>query len=643
MKPPYPPDALAKDKVEALAQILGLDLPHSEQWDFVQSELSQDLQAAPGSGKTTLIGLKLALLAGAWTSRTRGICVLSHTNTAKDEIINRLTASPDGRRFLQYPHFIGTIQSFANTFLALPAIRALGYEVQAVDDDVYKAAALRLLERREFSTLRSFLGRRRDGLDSVTQAVFVCEAGKLKVVGPGGSAPADPYTTTSGRQYDRLKRHLAKEGVFRYDDMYSIAEWYLTQNPEIAVAVSQRFPFVLLDEMQDTSDVQQHLLDLVFSSGVVVQRVGDVNQGIYSDGTPTSARASAFPAPLTAELPVSQRFGPKIADMASALTIRRQQRISGAGPDTQIGLLLFDDHSVLEVVPAFERMAHALVPHEVLVSNPPRVLGARLAKGTSSKYPQSLTCYLPEYAPAARVVARGDLISTVRAAGARWAAGGSDHEAVAELWEGVRTTMRPALTVPLPSLSRLERSVTTAGGQLRLVLRDLLMGSGDTDEGTWKSATARLLELVPDIAQVPLRDVPELAKSLSFVQRQKSNVIGVVATHDDQALPLQVPSVAGSIQGAKGETHAATLLLECLDRRGSKHDIQETLKLLVGGDIQRAQVTVQRAAQLIFVGATRPTHLLVLATHRKHAAPYTEHLVARGWSIHEVSDQFRNA
>ncbi|MFK0120400.1 UvrD-helicase domain-containing protein [Streptomyces sp. NPDC090994] len=642
MKPPYLPDALVKDKVEALAQILGLDLPHAEQWDFVQSELSQDLQAAPGSGKTTLIGLKLALLAGAWTSRTRGICVLSHTNTAKDEIINRLTAVPDGRRFLQYPHFIGTIQSFANTFLALPAIRALGYEVQAVDDDVYEAAALRLLERRDFSTLHSFLSRRHGGLDTVAQAVFVCEAGKLKVVGPRGSAPADPDTTPSGKQYDRLKRQLAKEGIFRYDDMYAIAEWYLIRNPAIAVAVSQRFPFVLLDEMQDTSDVQQHLLDRVFSSGAVVQRVGDVNQAIFTDGTPATPRASAFPAPLAAELPVSQRFGPKIADMASALTIRRQQRISGVGPDTQIGLLLFDDHSVREVVPTFERLAHAFVPREVLVRNPPRVLGARLTKGTSTTYPQSLTCYLPTHTPAGRVPAQKELISTVRAAAARWAASGSEHEAVAELWEGIRTTLRPALTTTLPSLSRLERSITTTGGQLRLILRDLLMGSSDTDEATWNSATARLLQLLPELAQEPLRDAAALAERLAFTPRLNVPAVDRPVDHDDQDLAVQVPSVAGSIQSAKGETHAATLILECLDRRGNKHDVHETLKLLANGGIQRAQVTVQRAAQLIFVGATRPTHLLMLATHRRHALPYAEELVGRGWSIHEIRDQGRD-
>ncbi|MFJ9339904.1 UvrD-helicase domain-containing protein [Streptomyces sp. NPDC101733] len=637
MTSPYGLDAFAKDKVEALAQMLGLDLPHAEQWEFVQSMMSQDLQAAPGSGKTTLIGLKLALLAGAWTSSTRGICVLSHTNAAKNEITDRLLAVPAGRRFLQYPHFIGTIQSFTNTYLALPAVRALGYEVQVVDDDTYGTAALRLLERSEFTVLRNFLERRHDGVDVVTKAVFVCEAGRLAVTGPAGRFPADLESTTSGKQYVNLKKRLAKEGVFRYADMYAIAEWYLAHNPTIAAAVSMRFPFVLLDEMQDTGDVQQHLLDIVFASGTVVQRVGDVNQGIFTDGTTGSGRASAFPAPLSAELPVSRRFGPRIGDLASDLTFVRKQRINGAGPDTQISLLLFDDRSVLDVVPRFEHMANTLVPLEILVRNPPRVLGARLVKGASAAYPQSLTCYLPDHVPAGRVLARLDLINTVRMAGARWAAADDDHEAVSELWEGVRTALRPGFEVALPPLRRIERTADTGGGRLRQVLRDLLVGACDGDESTWNAATARLLGLVSELTQSPFKSVVATSEGLRFSPRLDREESGATVEQVQQEL-MWVPSVAGSIQSAKGETHAATLLLECLERRGTKHDIHETLKLLAGGDIQRAPVTVQRAAQLIFVGATRPTHLLVLATHREHAAPYAQALTGRGWSIHDVDE-----
>ncbi|WP_030824430.1 hypothetical protein [Streptomyces hygroscopicus] len=91
------------------------------------------------------------------------------------------------------------------------------------------------------------------------------------------------------------------------------------------------------------------------------------------------------------------------------------------------------------------------------------------------------------------------------------------------------------------------------------------------------------------------------------------------------------------IQSAKGETHAATLILECLERSGKKYDVHEVLGLLSRQqDASKALVTVQRAAQLVFVGATRPTHLLAFAAHRTRAAPHIEAMIARGWSVHDI-------
>ena len=42
-----------------------------------------NIQACPGSGKTTLVGLKLLLLSSQWHERHCGICVLTHSNVAK--------------------------------------------------------------------------------------------------------------------------------------------------------------------------------------------------------------------------------------------------------------------------------------------------------------------------------------------------------------------------------------------------------------------------------------------------------------------------------------------------------------------------------------------------------------------------------
>ncbi|MFG2231112.1 UvrD-helicase domain-containing protein [Streptomyces sp. NPDC048723] len=628
---PYEQAAFAKDRVEALASTLGLTLPHQEQWDFLQSMTSLDLQAAPGSGKTSLIGLKLALLAAGWSSRTRGICVLSHTNTAKTEITARLAATPVGRRLLAYPHFIGTIQSFANTFLALPAVRALGVEIQAVDDEAYAAAALRLLERDpRFRTLLGTLDRQRDGRQLAATARFVCEARDLTVV----ATRSLPFSkeTPSGKQFILLKRNLARRGIFRYEDMFAIAEQHLVRNPDLADATSRRFPFVLLDEMQDTSLVQERLLDKVFgSTGTVVQRVGDVNQRIFNDGQPGCTEAGTFPLPMAAELPVSRRFGNRIAGLASELTVHRRQRIHGAGPEGTIVLLTYDESTVAQVVPAFERLAATFVLPPLLQQSPPRVLGARRHRGSSPNFPQSLACYVPELLAQGDAV-RGSLIRTTRSAQAQWQSDDS-HGAVSHVWNAVRGLVRPVTEGYLPAIGRLEREPVTAGGKARAVLLGMLTGQLD-DEALWESLMDQLMCVLSELTSVTEADLKRMGEVFLYVPRGQLPRT-LLPTSDETDL---VPSIASTIQSAKGETHSATLLLDCLDKTGKKFDVNEVLTLLANGsDLDRATNTVKRAAQLIFVGATRPTHLLAFATPRQRAEPYAEALVARGWSIRDAS------
>ena len=80
---------------------------------------SIDVEACPGSGKTTCLLAKLYLLSEKMPFENgRGICVLTHTNVAINEIKNKLGAKPD--RLFQYPNFFGTIQSFVDKYLAIP-------------------------------------------------------------------------------------------------------------------------------------------------------------------------------------------------------------------------------------------------------------------------------------------------------------------------------------------------------------------------------------------------------------------------------------------------------------------------------------------------------------------------------------------
>ncbi|WP_406723437.1 hypothetical protein WJ438_00335 [Streptomyces sp. GD-15H] len=166
---------------------------------------------------------------------------------------------------------------------------------------------------------------------------------------------------------------------------------------------------------------------------------------------------------------------------------------------------------------------------------------------------------------------------------------------------------------------------------MRMLLHDLL--TADLDDSTeWNALTHRLREVLPQLADAPLPAPHRLNEALCHVPQPVTPVAPVA---NDAAT---IMSVATSIQRAKGETHAATLILECLDSRGRKYDVHETLALVATSkDVAEATPTLRKAAQLLFVGITRPTHLLALAAHRARVEPHLDALKARGWLIRSVA------
>jgi len=81
---------------------------------------SCDIVACPGSGKTTVLLAKLLILANRMPFEdNRGICVLTHTNVAINEIKKK--AGVAGDKLFSYPNFFGTFQKFVDKYLAKPA------------------------------------------------------------------------------------------------------------------------------------------------------------------------------------------------------------------------------------------------------------------------------------------------------------------------------------------------------------------------------------------------------------------------------------------------------------------------------------------------------------------------------------------
>ena len=130
---------ISDQDIQAAEELL---LPHGAHFpedarNVIRCWHSTDVAACPGSGKTTVLLAKLKLLADKMPlEKGAGICVLSHTNVAVDEIKNRLSDYAD--RLLNYPNYIGTIQSFIDRFVTMPYLRNIsGQNVQVVDSLTY--------------------------------------------------------------------------------------------------------------------------------------------------------------------------------------------------------------------------------------------------------------------------------------------------------------------------------------------------------------------------------------------------------------------------------------------------------------------------------------------------------------------------
>ena len=252
---------ITDEDIDWVCSLMGLDPFDDPRRAYLKRRTTVDVSACPGSGKTTLIVAKLAILARNWPHRTRGICVLSHTNVAREQIEHRLGRTVVGQRLLAYPHFIGTIHGFANRFLALPWLHSHDFPAPTIDNDITTAYRCRVLGQ-DYYTVRILLSKKHSNLDKLR----ICDR-DLGFDMDGTEFPAGPST----RSFQHVKRAIetaAQAGYFCHDEMFVWADALLEDHKNVPAWLAHRFPLVILDEMQDTLERQASLPEYSFSAKI---------------------------------------------------------------------------------------------------------------------------------------------------------------------------------------------------------------------------------------------------------------------------------------------------------------------------------------------------------------------------------------
>jgi DNA helicase II / ATP-dependent DNA helicase PcrA len=666
---PFQPFEINDDDIQWVTDILGLPEnafcgvdgadPRKE---VLKDMTTIDVSACPGSGKTTLLVAKLAILANKWQYRTKGICVLSHTNAARDEIEKRIGHLAAGRSLLAYPHFIGTIHGFVDQFLALPWLRSKGYPIKMVDTDL-------CLSRRWYSLPYGT----RVGLEKRRQPLSILSI-KTPAFGLGQVKWGKGVLNIGSETYINMQnacRLTTEEGYFCYDEMFMWAEELICKYPGIAAIIRTRFPMLFIDETQDNSELQSKMLYTIFQAGdnpVVRQRFGDENQAIYDFVGAEEASTDKFPLDdRKREVPNSHRFCQIIAQLAGPLGLnadtcslvgegpkcRNIPPIQDAAPHT---IFLFDDETITRVFDAYGDLILGTFPKDLLRKGVFTAVGQVHRRENDTKRPRHLSHYWSDYEPelCSKEPKPDSFMKYVYAGMAMAQKTMEANPLVEKISEGILRLAGMATHFSVSNkrgychrrvLRCLEGHPETIKKFGRIVHEWAVKGNLPTKD-VWQDVFSKQIR---EIAEVIASEQLTQEKARHFLRWQglaskplpeseavkfKDNIYR--HTKDGKTVRIRV----GSIHSVKGETHTATLVMETFWHAHNLQSIMPWICCDKEGCSEAKKRDIQRL-KIHYVAMTRPTHLLCLAMKKSvfendNGEPKKEilnRLSDRGWRI----------
>lgn len=242
------------------------------------------VSAGPGAGKTHwLIGhIRNVIAHSKKLGVLKKVACITYTNVGADTIISRLDISNDAVE-------VCTIHSFLYSNVVKPyaylVAREIGLKYEdmtVIDDSNFKTAgiATALLNQAKMTWVNQSAY-----LKGLKQAYWHYENHRH-----GDYKPKHPQSFPSGHGrkfvpnvcYIEFRRLLWRRGYISFDDILYISSLVLSSYPNLYGLIRARYPYVFVDEFQDTIPYVVDFLGELGKTDIVVGVVGDKAQTIYN-------------------------------------------------------------------------------------------------------------------------------------------------------------------------------------------------------------------------------------------------------------------------------------------------------------------------------------------------------------------------
>jgi DNA helicase-2/ATP-dependent DNA helicase PcrA len=282
----------------------GSTFDKKERIPFIKNLETCDLLAVPGSGKTTALMAKLYCLSKQLPFEDgSGILVLAHTNATVDEIENELkkhcpnlfeypnfigTVQAFINTFLTIPYYQNKNRRIINKIDTTIYNNQLKNTV--INTFMATKQVKKLFRTPKIDWIYNFeINEYEEGKFNITDRETKI---KIDIKNPVGNTKKENYKDWSDSEKQsiinnliNLKSRLLSDGLLSFEDCYFYANKYSEKLPQIKNIIQHRFKYIFVDEMQDLEKYQIDIIDEIFfeeNSKSVIQRIGDINQSIYN-------------------------------------------------------------------------------------------------------------------------------------------------------------------------------------------------------------------------------------------------------------------------------------------------------------------------------------------------------------------------
>ncbi|MFZ8988314.1 MAG: UvrD-helicase domain-containing protein, partial [Methylophilaceae bacterium] len=226
--------------------------------------------AGAGSGKTKVLTSRISWLIHNQIISPNGLIAVTFTNKAANEMLSRISTqlgmNPRGM-------WVGTFHGLCNRFLRIHFKDAdLPQTFQILDSSDQLSAIKRLCKILQIDTDKF----------SPKEIQYHINGSKENGMRAKDVKTYDPHTQRINEIYLEYEKQCQREGVVDFGELLLKSYELLFNNEVLRAHYQNRFHHVLVDEFQDTSELQYRWLKLLTGNNNIIFAVGDDDQSIYA-------------------------------------------------------------------------------------------------------------------------------------------------------------------------------------------------------------------------------------------------------------------------------------------------------------------------------------------------------------------------